>query len=82
MTSPSTPAGSSESLRTARLGELLRAAMPPTGDEMARRDLWPAIVERIERPARWSMLDLGLAAAVVLMLSMFPEWVWPIAYHL
>ena len=65
-----------------RLQELLRAAMPPAGDADPRRDLWPAVAERLERGAGWSMLDLGLAAAVTVTLLMFPEWLFVLAYHL
>jgi len=65
-----------------RLGELLRAAIPPSGDEQSRRDAWPDLVARLERAPRWTMLDLGLAAAAAIALLMFPEWLWVLAYHL
>ena len=65
-----------------RLGELLRAAMPPTVADDPSRDLWPPLVSRVERPPRWSFVDLGLAAAVAVALLVFPEWWWVIAYHL
>ena len=64
-----------------RLQELLRAAMPPVEDERPR-DVWPAVEERLDRGPRWSLLDLGLAAAVVVALLLNPEWIWVIAYHL
>ena len=65
-----------------RLQELLRAAMPPAGDADPRRDLWPAVAERLDRGTGWSMLDLGLAAAVAVTLLMFPEWLFVLVYHL
>lgn len=76
-----------------RLGELLRAAMPPTRDRTSpgnadrgvpvdRRDVWPDLVARLEGAPRWTMLDLGLAAAAAIALLMFPEWLWLLVYHL
>lgn len=64
------------------LRELLRAAVPPVRGDAAPSDTWPVLVARIERGARWSLLDIGLAAAVAIALAMFPEWLWPLAYHL
>jgi hypothetical protein len=66
-----------------RLGDLLRAAMPPPDDNPASRlDRWPDLVARIERRARWTVFDFGLAAAAACGLLMFPEWLWLLAFHL
>ena len=64
-----------------RLGELLRAAMPPTADT-AHRNVWPDLVVRLDRRPRWTVLDIGLAAAAAAALLMFPEWLWLLVYHL
>lgn len=64
-----------------RLGDLLRAAMPP-GSDPPHRDVWPDLVARVDCGPRWTMLDIGLAAATAIALLMFPEWLWVIAYHL
>ena len=64
------------------LAERLRAALPPTRDESVRRDLWPALVARLEERPRWSLLDLGLCAAVAGALLLFPEWLGLLVYHL
>ena len=64
-----------------RLSALLRKALPPTADRAPTRDLWPLVTERIEAPARWSALDLTVAAAVAAVLLLFPEGVWLLAYH-
>ena len=64
-----------------RLSALLRAALPPTDNHLPARDLWPRVTERIDAPARWSTLDLALAAIVAFVLLMFPEGVWLLAYH-
>ena len=64
-----------------RLGELVRTAIPPTDDDAAR-DLWPAVIGRIDQRTRWSALDLGLAAAATAALLVFPEWLFLLLYHL
>jgi hypothetical protein len=56
--------------------------MSPSADEGPKRDLWPQIANRFERTPRWSYVDLGLAAAVIAAMAIFPEWLWPLAYHL
>lgn len=65
-----------------RIADLLRTALARQDDSAPARDLWPAVVSRLETRARWSSVDLGLVAAVALALLLFPEWVWPLAYHL
>lgn len=65
-----------------RLESLLREALPATTERAPSRDLWPLIVSRGRGPARWSWLDLGIAAAVAIALLMRPEWLWLMAYHL
>ena len=64
------------------LEELLRAALPPTSDDGPSRDLWPLLATRVDRAARWTILDVSLAAAVAIALLVFPEWLWLLAYHL
>ena len=65
-----------------RLAERLRAVRPPTQEQRARRDLWRALVDRLDARPRWSLLDFGLFAAVAAALLVFPEWVWLLVYHL
>jgi hypothetical protein len=65
-----------------RLGELLRAALPPTQGGAARRDLWPSLVERLNGRPRWSLIDVGIGIAAAAALLTFPEWLWPLVYHL
>lgn len=64
------------------LEQRLRSALPPTNDEVARRDLWPAVVERLNVRPRWSLLDLGLGAAAAIALRLFPEALAPLLHHL
>ena len=65
-----------------RLKDLLLAVMPPSADEGPKRDRWPQMATRFEQAPRWSYVDVSLAAAVIAALAMFPEWLWPLAYHL
>lgn len=65
-----------------RLKHLLRSAVRPTDDEYPRHDVWDMVAARFERAPRWSYLDVSLAAAVIVALVMFPEWLWLLAYHL
>jgi hypothetical protein len=53
----------------------------PVDTDVARRDLWPAVVTRIDAPPEWRWLDLSLAAAIVIVLLVFPEWLLALAYH-
>jgi len=64
------------------IGALLREALHPVEDRQPSRDLWPLVVERIEAPIVWSWVDLSVAAAIAVVLLMFPEGVWLLAYHL
>ena len=65
-----------------RLQELLLTAVSPCSDEGPTRYLWPQMASRFEQSPRWSYVDLSLAAAVIAALAIFPEWLWPLAYHL
>jgi hypothetical protein len=69
-------------LKDQQLADRLRAALPPTRDIAVPRDLWPSLVERLEKAPSWSMLDVGLCAAVAASLLVFPEWLWVFVYHL
>ena len=60
----------------------LRTAFPPVDAEL-RRDLWPAMLRRLEEPAQripwydWALAG-GLAGATVF----FPKLILLLAYHL
>jgi len=61
---------------------LLRSQLRPTADAEPSRDLWPVVVGRGAGQARWPWLDVGVAAAVVTVLLMFPDWAFFLAFHL
>ena len=64
------------------LAKRLRAQLPPTRGVAIARDLWPSLVEQLEKRPRWSLLDLGLCGAVAAALLVFPEWLGLLVYHL
>ena len=63
------------------LRALLRNALP-RDQAVSRHDLWPALAQRLETRPRWSLFDVGLAAAVAIVLLLFPEAIWLMAFHL
>jgi hypothetical protein len=65
-----------------RLQEALRSAIAPAFDGGPARDLWPLIEGRMHEPVRRSWLDIGMAAGVLILLTIFPEFLLMLAYHL
>jgi hypothetical protein len=71
-----------------RLRQLLRDALPSPGEidaiDVAQpsRDLWPAVVEWAGAREHVSAADMSVAAIVAIVLLMFPQWFWFLAYHL
>lgn len=60
----------------------LRAAFPPVDTEL-RRDLWPAMLRRMEQPAQkipW--YDWALAGGLAGLTVLFPRLILFFAYHL
>ena len=64
------------------LALLLRSAVPPTSDDLPAQDVWPTIARGRRAPARWSWLDVGVATGAGLAMTLFPGWLWVLAYHL
>jgi len=65
-----------------QLSQLLRTALPSADATAPPRDLWPAVVRRSEVRLEVSSADWGLVVLVAIVLLMFPEWFWFLAYHL
>ena len=65
------------------LREKLRGTQPPIGQPELRRDLWPEMLRRLERPKirvpwfDWALL--GVASAVAIF---FPALIPTLLYHL
>jgi hypothetical protein len=65
-----------------QLSQLLRTALPAVDAAASSHDLWPAVVRRGEARMTPSSADWGLAAIIIIVLLIFPEWFWFLAYHL
>ena len=65
------------------LKELLQRAAPGPADRELKRDLWPAMRQRLERPpVQISWGDWALAAALLMCLLLFPETIPAVLYLL
>ena len=65
------------------LKELLQRAAPGPADRELRRDLWPAMRRRLDRPPfRIPLVDLALAATLLVCLLVFPEIIPAVLYLL
>jgi hypothetical protein len=65
-----------------QLSHLLKAALPAVDAAGPPLDLCSAVVRRGDARIEVSPADWSLAVIVVLVLLMFPEWFWFLAYHL
>lgn len=66
-----------------RVRQLLQQSIGSLGEAELRRDLWPAMRERIEqRTLRVSPFDWALIAAIIALCVIFPEAIFAILYHL
>lgn len=62
--------------------EALRAAFPPIDTEL-RRDLWPAMLRRLDEPAQkvpW--YDWALAGGLAGLTVLFPKLILLLVYHM
>ena len=64
------------------LASVMRSACPPATDAGPSRDLWPRVVDRIQSRPAPGWIDIALAALVAMLLVIFPEWLFVLAYHL
>jgi hypothetical protein len=69
-------------MRDDELRSLLRSAMPEIDARAPARDLWPQVVHRIESRPSPHWLDIVLAATVITLLALVPQWFFILAYHL
>jgi len=63
------------------LKRLLQRAAPGPADCEPKRDLWPEMLQRLERPRvqiPWG--DWAIAAVLFLCLVLFPETILPVLY--
>lgn len=65
------------------LKELLRKSLPAMGESELRRDLWPAMLQRLEEPRlRVPWWDWALLVATSLVILFFPGVIPALLYHL
>ncbi len=63
--------------------EALKRAMPPVEDRELKRDLWPAMLRRLdERPIRVPWFDWALVALLAALFFIFPGVIPALLYHL
>jgi hypothetical protein len=69
--------------RDEALKELLKRAAGGPADRELKRDLWPEMLRRLERPSvRVPWWDWALAAALLLCLLLFPKTIPAVLYLL
>jgi hypothetical protein len=70
----------------AAMREKLRSAVPPLveleNEAELRRDLWPDMLRRLERPVRVPWFDWALLAAASAAAIFFPALIPALLYHL
>jgi hypothetical protein len=65
------------------LKRLLKGALPRVSTEPPKRDLWPAVLQRLDsRPVRVPWWDWALLAGATLLLCLFPGVIPALLYHL
>ncbi len=65
------------------LGKKLREAMPPLRQPELRRDLWPALLQKMSEPRiRIPWFDWALAALAAAILIFSPGAIPALLYHL
>ena len=64
------------------LRALLHQAMPPVQDRPPSRDLWPSVLARRPPSPSWTWVDLGTAAAIAILVLLFPRALWLLLFHL
>lgn len=55
-----------------RIKQLLRQALPPTGDSEPAHDLWPAMLQRLDAKPAPPWFDWALAGGLAVCLAAFP----------
>jgi hypothetical protein len=65
------------------MNELLKSVLPPVKDLELKRDLWPAMRQRIdEQTIRVPIWDWALIAAVLAWVVLYPQGALALLYHL
>jgi len=67
-----------------RIAKLLQQALPPVeADPAPGRDLWPAVLRKLDKkPIRAPWYDWALAAGLVALVAVFPASIPVLLYYL
>ena len=71
---------------TERVKKLLQSAVPPVSDGLeAQRDLWPAMLRRLDEQSSHGMtsvpwFDWALGCGLAALLVLFPAWI-PVLFY-
>lgn len=66
-----------------RMKELLKHAVPPMSDAEPERDLWPAMLSRMDKkPAAPPWFDWALASGLAIFVAVFPASIPVFFYYL
>ena len=65
-----------------KLRSLLRSAFPPVAGEGPRQDLWPRMLDRLDRRAvPWPWFDFALGGLAAAVLVAFPQAIPWVLFH-
>jgi anti-sigma factor RsiW len=66
-----------------RMKKLLRQALPPIKEDAEPgRDLWPAVLTRLDARPAPPWFDWALAAGLAAAVAVFPAWIPLLLYYL
>jgi len=65
-----------------RVKQLLKQAMAPTGEAEPERNLWPAMLRRMDSRPAAPWFDWALAGGLAVFAMAFPAWIPMILYYL
>ena len=61
---------------------LLRSTLRAPDIEGPSADLWPRVVDRMQARTEAHWVDIAIAAGIITLLALFPQWMFLLAYHL
>lgn len=65
-----------------RIEQLLRQSLPPVEDAELARDLWPAVLRRLDRKQSPPLFDWALLAGLIGLAVVFPSAIPVLLYYL
>jgi hypothetical protein len=66
-----------------RMKKLLQQSLPPVSDDAEpERDLWPAMLRRLDAKSSPPWFDWALLGGVAAVMAFFPAWIPVLLYYL